>query len=34
MMAQTLQQAGFIKCSRGRIEIIDKLALHEAACEC
>jgi len=34
MIAQTLQQAGFIKYSRGRIEILDKLALHEAACEC
>jgi len=34
MIAHTLQHAGFIKYSRGHIEIIDKLALQEAACEC
>jgi CRP-like cAMP-binding protein len=34
MMAHMLQHAGFIQYSRGRIKIVDKLGLEEAACEC
>lgn len=33
-VANTLQQAGMIKYSRGRIEIINVEGLREAACEC
>jgi hypothetical protein len=29
-----LQQAGLIKHSRGRIQILDVDGLHEGACEC
>ena len=32
--AHTLQNAGFIKYSRGKIQIIDVEGLHEGACEC
>ena len=32
--ARTLQQAGMIKYSRGKIQIIDLEALHETVCEC
>lgn len=32
--AGKLQQAGLIRCSRGRIEIVDREALRGAACEC
>src|SRR3954454_17139837 len=32
--AHTLQSAGFIKYSRGKIQIMDVEALREAACEC
>src|SRR3954462_15605946 len=34
VVAHTLQQAGLIKYSRGRIQIIDIEGLREAACEC
>jgi CRP-like cAMP-binding protein len=34
MIAHSLQQAGFIRYRRGRIEIVDKLGLEDAACEC
>jgi CRP-like cAMP-binding protein len=33
-VAHTLQQAGFLKYARGRIEIIDPRGLEESACEC
>jgi CRP-like cAMP-binding protein len=33
-VAHTLQQAGFLKYARGRIEIIDPHGLEESACEC
>jgi len=33
-VAHTLQQAGMIKYTRGRIEIIDVEALRDTACEC
>jgi CRP-like cAMP-binding protein len=33
-VAHTLQQAGFLKYARGRIEIIDPYGLEESACEC
>lgn len=32
--AATLQQAGFIRYSRGHIVIVNRLGLEEAACEC
>jgi Mn-dependent DtxR family transcriptional regulator len=32
--ARTLQQAGLIRYSRGRITILDREGLHSAACEC
>ena len=34
VVAHTLQSAGFIKYSRGKIQIMDVEALREAACEC
>jgi CRP-like cAMP-binding protein len=34
LVARTLQQAGIIKYSRGKIRILDVEALEEAACEC
>jgi CRP-like cAMP-binding protein len=34
MIAHTLQQAGFIRYRRGRIEIVDRLGLEAASCEC
>jgi CRP-like cAMP-binding protein len=33
-VARTLQEAGMIKYSRGKIEIIDVEGLREASCEC
>jgi CRP-like cAMP-binding protein len=33
-VAQTLQQAGMIKHTRGRIEILDLEGLRDSACEC
>ena len=33
-VAHTLQQAGMIKYTRGRIEILNVEALRETACEC
>src|SRR6201747_1349005 len=32
--AHTLQKAGFIKYSRGRIQVINVEGLHDGACEC
>ena len=32
--ARTLQQAGLIRYSRGRITIVDRDRLHAAACQC
>ena len=32
--AHTLQNAGFIKYTRGKIQIINVERLHEGACEC
>ena len=32
--AHTLQKAGFIKYSRGKIQIVNVEGLHEGACEC
>ena len=32
--AQTLQRAGAIRYSRGRVTILDRVALERAACEC
>ena len=32
--AATLQRAGFIRYSRGRIEVLDRAGLEEASCEC
>jgi CRP-like cAMP-binding protein len=32
--ASILQRAGFIRYSRGRIEIVDRVGLESAACEC
>ena len=34
VVAGKLQQAGMIRYHRGRIEIVDRLKLEEAACEC
>src|SRR5262245_5092770 len=34
LVARALQTAGLIRCRRGRIEIIDRPGLEEAACEC
>jgi CRP-like cAMP-binding protein len=34
VIASKLQQAGLIRYHRGRIEIVDRLKLEEAACEC
>jgi CRP-like cAMP-binding protein len=34
MIAHALQQAGFIRYRRGRIEIVDRLGLETAACDC
>jgi CRP-like cAMP-binding protein len=33
-VARTLQEAGMIKYSRGKIQILDIESLHESACEC
>ncbi|KGT73022.1 Crp/Fnr family transcriptional regulator [Bradyrhizobium japonicum] len=33
-VARTLQEAGMIKYTRGKIEILDVEGLHECACEC
>jgi CRP-like cAMP-binding protein len=32
--ASTLQRAGFIRYSRGRVEVVDRAGLERAACEC
>jgi CRP-like cAMP-binding protein len=32
--ASILQQAGFIRYSRGRVEVVDRAGLESAACEC
>ena len=32
--AGMLQQAGFIRYSRGRVEVLDRDGLERAACEC
>ena len=34
LVANTLQRAGFIKYSRGRIQILDIDGLRDSACEC
>ena len=34
LVANTLQQAGLIRYSRGRIEILDLEGLQDASCEC
>ena len=34
LVAHTLQRAGFIKYSRGKIELLDIAALKDTACEC
>jgi predicted transcriptional regulator len=34
LIASKLQQAGFIKCSRGNIHVRDADGLRESACEC
>lgn len=34
IVAHTLQAAGLIKYSRGKIQIVDADALHDGACEC
>ncbi|MFZ3309007.1 MAG: hypothetical protein WB868_03735 [Xanthobacteraceae bacterium] len=34
MVARTLQQAGLISYTRGRIKLLDIPALRETACEC
>ena len=34
LVAHTLQQAGFIKYTRGRIQIVNLEGLQESACEC
>jgi CRP-like cAMP-binding protein len=34
VVAHTLQNAGFIKYARGKIQILDEEALQESACEC
>lgn len=34
LVAHTLQQAGFIKYSRGKIQILNVEALRDSACEC
>jgi Mn-dependent DtxR family transcriptional regulator len=34
LVAHTLQAAGLIKYSRGKIQILDVEALQEGACEC
>jgi CRP-like cAMP-binding protein len=34
LVARSLQTAGLIKYRRGRIEIVDRTGLEEAACEC
>jgi hypothetical protein len=34
VVAHTLQTAGFIKYSRGKIQIVNAEALHDSACEC
>ena len=34
LVAQTLQEAGLIHYRRGRIKIVDRKGLEEAACEC
>ena len=34
LVANTLQNAGLIRYSRGRIEVIDRPALERAVCEC
>lgn len=32
--AATLQRAGFIRYSRGRIQVMDRGGLEQASCEC
>jgi Mn-dependent DtxR family transcriptional regulator len=34
VVAHRLQQAGFLKYTRGRIQITDPSGLEESACEC
>jgi hypothetical protein len=34
LVAQTLQEEGMLRYSRGRVEIIDRAALEARACEC
>src|SRR4051812_47114009 len=34
VVAHTLQQAGFIKYTRGKIQLINLDGLHDGACEC
>jgi CRP-like cAMP-binding protein len=34
LVAHTLQQAGLIQYSRGKIKILDRAAIEETACEC
>jgi hypothetical protein len=34
MCAQTLQQAGLIKYSRGEIKILSRAGLEDSTCEC
>ena len=34
VVAGTLQQAGFIKYSRGRIRLLDVEQIEQGACEC
>jgi CRP-like cAMP-binding protein len=34
LVAHTLQKAGFIQYSRGKIKILDREAIEESACEC
>ena len=31
---RALQDAGLVRCSRGRVEIVDRVGLEGAACEC
>jgi Mn-dependent DtxR family transcriptional regulator len=32
--ASILQRAGFIRYSRGRVEVVDRAGLETASCEC
>jgi hypothetical protein len=34
IVAGTLQQAGLIRYSRGRVRVVDRAGLENAACEC